>query len=222
MYEDGAVINVKATDDHIRERDGFLEILAPPRKPKLGFDTYAGWLAYVMPNDTLFVKRFPTYPDRVYNEAAGLTLSVWYPDRPADRTRADRPAGAAEARRVGVVHRGLVAAVAPVPEEGAAARPEGARRAGREADDRDEVAPERAATARERFTLTPRGWRLSGRAGRVRPTRTAARSATRSTSPSAGSEPGMRGFATRRPSTTASRSASSTDTRTRVTPAASR
>jgi len=82
MYEDSAIINVKATDDRIRERDGFLEILAPPRKPKLGFDTYAGWLAYVLPNDTLFVKRFPTYPDRVYNEAAGLTLSVWYPTGP--------------------------------------------------------------------------------------------------------------------------------------------
>jgi hypothetical protein len=82
MYEDSAVINVKATDEKIRERDGFLEILAPPRKPKLGFDTYAGWLAYVMPNDVAFVKRFPTYPDRVYNEAAGLTLSVWYPTGP--------------------------------------------------------------------------------------------------------------------------------------------
>ena len=32
-----------------------------------------------MPNDRVFVKRFPTFPDRVYNEAAGLTLSVWYP-----------------------------------------------------------------------------------------------------------------------------------------------
>ncbi len=82
MYEDSAIINVKATDDRIRERDGFLEILSPPRKPKLGFDTYAGWLGYVLPNDTLFVKRFPTYPDRVYNEAAGLTLSVWYPTGP--------------------------------------------------------------------------------------------------------------------------------------------
>ena len=82
MYEDGAIINVKAKDDNIRERDGFLEILAPPRKPKLGFDTYAGWLAYVMPNDTVFVKRFATFPDRVYNEAAGLTLSVWYPSGP--------------------------------------------------------------------------------------------------------------------------------------------
>jgi hypothetical protein len=82
MYEDSAIINVKAADERIRERDGFLEILAPPRKPKLGFDTYAGWLGYAMPNGTLFVKRFKTYPDRVYNEAAGLTLSVWYPPGP--------------------------------------------------------------------------------------------------------------------------------------------
>jgi hypothetical protein len=82
MYEDSAVINVKASDERIRARDGFLEILAPPRKPKLGFDTYAGWLAYAMPNDRLFVKRFTTHPDRVYNEAAGLTLSVWYPPGP--------------------------------------------------------------------------------------------------------------------------------------------
>jgi hypothetical protein len=82
MYEDSAIINVRNTDDKIRERDGFLEILAPPRKPKLGFDATAGWLGYVMPNNTLFVKRFATFPDRVYNEAAGLTLSVWYPTGP--------------------------------------------------------------------------------------------------------------------------------------------
>jgi hypothetical protein len=79
LYEDSAVINVRARDNNIRERDGFLEVLGPPRKPKLGFDTYAGWLAYVMPNDRVFVKRFPADPDRVYNEAAGLTVSVWYP-----------------------------------------------------------------------------------------------------------------------------------------------
>jgi hypothetical protein len=80
MYEDSAIINVRNQDEKIRERDGFLEILAPPRKPKLGFDSQAGWLAYLMPGDVLFVKRFATYPDRVYNEAAGLTLSVWYPE----------------------------------------------------------------------------------------------------------------------------------------------
>lgn len=82
MYEEGAIINVRNADDKIRERDGFLEILAPPRKPKLGFDATAGWLGYLMPNNTLFVKRFATFPDRVYNEAAGLTISVWYPTGP--------------------------------------------------------------------------------------------------------------------------------------------
>jgi hypothetical protein len=82
MYEESAIINVRNSDEQIRERDGFLEILAPPRKPKLGFDTTAGWLGYLMPNDMLFVKRFATFPDRVYNEAAGLTLSVWYPTGP--------------------------------------------------------------------------------------------------------------------------------------------
>lgn len=82
MYEDSAIINVRNTDEKIRERDGFIEILAPPRKPKLGFDSTAGWLAYLMPNDMMFVKFFKTYPDRVYNEAAGLTISVWYPTGP--------------------------------------------------------------------------------------------------------------------------------------------
>ncbi len=79
MYEDSAIINVRNTDEQIRVRDGFLEILAPPRKPKLGFDSPAGWMAYLMPDDTLFVKRYAVDPNRVYGEAAGLTLSVWYP-----------------------------------------------------------------------------------------------------------------------------------------------
>lgn len=80
MYEEGALINARPVDPNIRIRDGFLEILAAPRRPKLGFDSYAGWMAYAMKNDLLFVKKFKTYPDRVYNEAAGLTISVWYPE----------------------------------------------------------------------------------------------------------------------------------------------
>lgn len=82
MYEDSAIINVRNTDDQIRVREGFLEILSPPRKPKLGFDSQAGALAYVLPGGGLFVKKFAVDPDRVYNEAAGLTLSVWYPAGP--------------------------------------------------------------------------------------------------------------------------------------------
>ncbi|MFM7057893.1 MAG: serine hydrolase domain-containing protein [Planctomycetota bacterium] len=79
MYEEDGGINPKAVDPQIRERDGVLEIHGPPRRPKLGFDTYGGWLAFAMPDNRLFVKRFPADPERVYNEAAGLTISVWYP-----------------------------------------------------------------------------------------------------------------------------------------------
>jgi hypothetical protein len=82
MYGPGPVINFRPEDANIRTRDGFLEITAAPKFPKLGMDTNAGWFAYLMKNDLMFVKRFPTYPDRVYNEVAGLTMSIWYPDGP--------------------------------------------------------------------------------------------------------------------------------------------
>lgn len=80
MYEPGDLINFKPTDPHLRTREGFLEITGVPRQPKLGMDSQAGWFAYLMRNDILFVKRFPVYPDRVYNEIAGLTISIWYPE----------------------------------------------------------------------------------------------------------------------------------------------
>jgi hypothetical protein len=82
MYTPAPVINYLPEDENIRRRQGFLEILGPPAYPKLGMDTRAGWFAYLMPNDLMFVKQFPVYPDRVYNEVAGLTMSIWYPDRP--------------------------------------------------------------------------------------------------------------------------------------------
>lgn len=78
MYEGGGIL-IAPEDPSIRQREGFLEIVDVPRLPKLGMDSYAGWFAYVMRNDLMFVKRFPTYPERVYNEVAGLTISIWYP-----------------------------------------------------------------------------------------------------------------------------------------------
>ena len=80
MYETGQIINFSPDDPRIRKRDGYLEILGVPRRPKLGLDSKAGWFAYLMPNDLMFVKRFPTWNQRVYNEAAGLTISIWYPE----------------------------------------------------------------------------------------------------------------------------------------------
>jgi hypothetical protein len=80
MYETGDLINLRPTDPNIRTRDGFLEITGVPKEPKLGMDSYAGWFGYLMPHNVLFVKRYKVFPDRVYNEVAGLTISIWYPE----------------------------------------------------------------------------------------------------------------------------------------------
>ena len=79
MYSDGANIGIRPEDPNIDVTDSDVVINAAPRFPKLGFDSMTGWLAYAAPTDQLFVKRFLTYPDRAYNEVAGLTISVWYP-----------------------------------------------------------------------------------------------------------------------------------------------
>ena len=81
LYQPGpeGAIRARPTDPNIRARDGFLEIVGPPAHPKLGFDSFTGWFAYQMPNGLAFVKRYATYPDGVYNEVAGLTISIWYP-----------------------------------------------------------------------------------------------------------------------------------------------
>ena len=78
MFGPGPVMDFQPEDPNIRVRDGFLEIVGPPARAKLGFDSAAGWFCYLMKNDLMFVKRFPVYPDRVYNEMAGLTISIWY------------------------------------------------------------------------------------------------------------------------------------------------
>lgn len=81
MYQQGQEhsILIKPTDPNVRQRGNFLEVLAPPRFPKLGFDSNAGWFAYVMPHSQAFVKRYASPKDAVYPEVAGLTLCFWYP-----------------------------------------------------------------------------------------------------------------------------------------------
>jgi hypothetical protein len=66
-------------DPMVTKRGDFLEILGPPAQPKLGFDTFAGWFAYQMPNDHAFIKTYAADPSKLYGEIAGLTLSIWYP-----------------------------------------------------------------------------------------------------------------------------------------------
>ena len=79
MYSDGNNIGIRPEDPNILVTESDVVIKAAPKFPKLGFDSMTGWLAYAAPTDQLFVKRFRTYPDRAYNEVAGLTISVWYP-----------------------------------------------------------------------------------------------------------------------------------------------
>jgi hypothetical protein len=67
-----------ADEEHVRIRDGILEILGPPARPKFGMDSYPGWLAYISQDHLLFVKKFPVYSHRVYGEMAGYTTSIWY------------------------------------------------------------------------------------------------------------------------------------------------
>lgn len=81
MYGPGPepAIQFKPTDPNVRIRGVFLEVLGPTRYPKLGFDSHAGWFAYVMPHGQAFVKRYASPRDAVYPEVAGLTLCLWYP-----------------------------------------------------------------------------------------------------------------------------------------------
>ena len=81
MYNQGVEhsIILRPTDPNVRMRGNFLEVLGPTKQPKLGFDSNAGWFAYVMPHDQAFVKRYPSPKDGVFPEIAGLTLCFWYP-----------------------------------------------------------------------------------------------------------------------------------------------
>ena len=77
-YEGGGIL-ARPEDPGIRIRDGFLEIVGPPTTPKLGMDSFAGWVAHQQPSGLLFIKQYPTYPERLYSEVAGITLSTWAP-----------------------------------------------------------------------------------------------------------------------------------------------
>lgn len=79
MYGPGPAMNYRPKEHpNVRVRERFLEILGAPEFPKFGIDSYAGWFAYLMADNLMFVKRFPVYPDRPYNEMAAITISIYY------------------------------------------------------------------------------------------------------------------------------------------------
>ncbi len=93
LHQDRAQVSLKPTDPNIRQVGNFLVIDGPPAFPKMGFDTYAGWVAYQTQEDLLFVQKYLAFPERVYAEATGMTLSLWYPQaekiQPARLNRLD-------------------------------------------------------------------------------------------------------------------------------------
>jgi hypothetical protein len=76
---------------HTVDGRDYLVIRPTPQHPKLGFDSYAGVMGYLLPRDPagtastagsdglLFLKRYETHPDRIYNEVAAITACIYYP-----------------------------------------------------------------------------------------------------------------------------------------------
>jgi hypothetical protein len=80
MYGPGSVMDYKPDDRNIYRDGDYLVVRDTPLRPKLGMDSMVGWFAYLTEQNVMFVKQYPTFPDRVYNEMAGLTISIWYKD----------------------------------------------------------------------------------------------------------------------------------------------
>lgn len=78
VYGPGPIINYAPEDPNIRVREGFVEIVDTPIEAWIAVDSYAGWFGYLMRSDLLFVKRFPTYPERMHADLTGHTVVMWY------------------------------------------------------------------------------------------------------------------------------------------------
>ena len=79
IYGPGAVLDfLPAKEPNIHVRNGVLELLGPPSRPKLAIDASEGWIAYVTRDDLLFLKTFPVFPGRVYGEPAANSVSIFY------------------------------------------------------------------------------------------------------------------------------------------------
>lgn len=79
VYGPGNVLDFEPDDEpNVRTREGILEIIGAPGRPKFVMDCVEGWLAYITRDDQLFIKKFNIYPDRNYGDMAAPTVSVYY------------------------------------------------------------------------------------------------------------------------------------------------
>jgi len=68
----------KPQDQNVTIIDNFMVIPRAPQTNKLGWDSQAGWMAYIARNNLMLMKRFPIFPNRKYGEIGGLTLAIWF------------------------------------------------------------------------------------------------------------------------------------------------
>ncbi|MDB2499817.1 hypothetical protein N9X40_03070 [bacterium] len=78
MYEPEGRINIMPENEGIYIKDDCLVVSQAPQHPKLGMDSMEGWFSYLIPNDLLFVKKYPVFPEKNYAERIPMTISIWY------------------------------------------------------------------------------------------------------------------------------------------------
>ena len=78
MMEPEDMANLAPENPTINIKDNALVITGAPEHPKLAMDSMEGWFSYLMPNDLMFIKQYPVFPDRNYAERVPMTISIWY------------------------------------------------------------------------------------------------------------------------------------------------
>jgi hypothetical protein len=78
MLAPGSRVLCRAKDPRVKMSRRFAVVADLPRHPEIGFDSYAGWMAYHR-DGMLFVKKFPAYRDRIYsNSMVTFTIVIYY------------------------------------------------------------------------------------------------------------------------------------------------
>lgn len=79
IYGPGNIMNfMPDKEKNIRIREGILEITDTPSLPKIVTDALDGWLAYLTPDNLLFIKKYRVDRKKIYGEMAASTACLFY------------------------------------------------------------------------------------------------------------------------------------------------
>ena len=74
----GTIAKEPEDDPAVKRIGDYLEIHPNPVEAKFVMDSNAGWLAYISPENQLFVKKYKVYGNRQYGDFMGTEVSIWY------------------------------------------------------------------------------------------------------------------------------------------------